>query len=80
MIYLPQWINHVYVQIAFTLVVFPCLLLAYTGQAAYIIDHKDHVADAFYRSIPGYWTLNKFDPSYLKIPYHHIMSNMYELA
>jgi len=38
-------------------VVFPCLLLAYTGQAAYIIDHKDHVADAFYRSIPGpiYW-------------------------
>jgi hypothetical protein len=50
---LPQWINHVYVQIAFTLVVFPCLLLAYTGQAAYIIDHKDHVADAFYRSIPG---------------------------
>ncbi|CAO2176137.1 unnamed protein product [Urochloa humidicola] len=45
------------IQIAFTLVVFPCLLLAYTGQAAYIIDHKDHVADAFYRSIPGaiYW-------------------------
>ncbi|RLN03901.1 Potassium transporter 11 [Panicum miliaceum] len=41
------------IQIAFTLVVFPCLLLAYTGQAAYIIDHKDHVADAFYRSIPG---------------------------
>jgi len=48
-----QWINHVYVQIAFTLVVFPCLLLAYTGQAAYIIDNKDHVVDAFYRSIPG---------------------------
>ncbi|CAL5003637.1 unnamed protein product [Urochloa decumbens] len=45
------------IQIAFTLVVFPCFLLAYTGQAAYIIDHKDHVADAFYRSIPGaiYW-------------------------
>lgn len=45
--------NNVYVQIAFTLVVFPCLLLAYTGQAAYIIVHKDHVVDAFYRSIPG---------------------------
>ncbi|KAJ1267739.1 hypothetical protein BS78_07G080900 [Paspalum vaginatum] len=45
------------IQIAFTLVVFPCLLLAYTGQAAYIIDHKDHVVDAFYRSIPEaiYW-------------------------
>ncbi|AQK40961.1 Potassium transporter 10 [Zea mays] len=54
---IPQWINHVYVQFAFTLVVFPCLLLAYTGQAAYIIDNKDHVVDAFYRSIPEaiYW-------------------------
>ena len=45
--------NNIYVQIAFTLVVFPCLLLGYTGQAAYIIVHKDHVVDAFYRSIPG---------------------------
>jgi len=45
------------IQIAFTLIVFPCLLLAYTGQAAYIISHKKHVADAFYRSIPDaiYW-------------------------
>ncbi|KAF0899503.1 hypothetical protein E2562_019986 [Oryza meyeriana var. granulata] len=45
------------IQIAFTLVVFPCLLLAYTGQAAYIISNKDHVVDAFYRSIPDtiYW-------------------------
>ncbi|XP_021318791.1 probable potassium transporter 11 isoform X2 [Sorghum bicolor] len=45
------------IQIAFTLIVFPCLLLAYTGQAAYIISNKTHVADAFYRSIPGaiYW-------------------------
>ncbi|CAL5030083.1 unnamed protein product [Urochloa decumbens] len=45
------------IQIAFTLIVFPCLLLAYTGQAAYIISHKQHVAYAFYRSIPDaiYW-------------------------
>ncbi|KAG8066255.1 hypothetical protein GUJ93_ZPchr0004g40044 [Zizania palustris] len=45
------------IQIAFTLIVFPCLLLAYTGQAAYIISHKDHVSDAFYHSIPDaiYW-------------------------
>ncbi|CAN6269250.1 unnamed protein product [Urochloa humidicola] len=45
------------IQIAFTLIVFPCLLLAYTGQAAYIISHKQHVVDAFYRSIPDaiYW-------------------------
>ncbi|PKA62090.1 putative potassium transporter 11 [Apostasia shenzhenica] len=40
------------VQIAFTLVVFPCLLLAYTGQAAYIMQHQDHVFNAFYLSIP----------------------------
>ncbi|TVU13126.1 hypothetical protein EJB05_40838, partial [Eragrostis curvula] len=45
------------IQIAFALIVFPCLLLAYTGQAAYIISNKNHVADAFYRSIPDaiYW-------------------------
>ncbi|XP_020576701.1 probable potassium transporter 11 [Phalaenopsis equestris] len=47
------------IQIAFTLVVFPCLLLAYSGQAAYIMQHQDHVFDAFYRSIPGsmYWPM-----------------------
>ncbi|RZC47166.1 hypothetical protein C5167_040126 [Papaver somniferum] len=45
------------VQLAFTMLVFPCLLLAYTGQAAYIIKNQDHVIDAFYRSIPQsiYW-------------------------
>ncbi|KAJ6943231.1 potassium transporter 11-like isoform X1 [Populus alba x Populus x berolinensis] len=45
------------VQIAFTLVVFPCLLLAYSGQAAYLMQNKEHVVDAFYRSIPDkiYW-------------------------
>ncbi|KAG1326407.1 Potassium transporter [Cocos nucifera] len=45
------------VQIAFTLIVFPCLLLAYTGQAAYIVSNGGHVLDAFYHSIPGiiYW-------------------------
>lgn len=41
------------IQIAFTVVVFPCLLLAYSGQAAYLMENKDHVMDAFYRSIPG---------------------------
>ncbi|XP_030474735.1 potassium transporter 11-like isoform X3 [Syzygium oleosum] len=45
------------VQIAFTIVVFPSLLLAYSGQAAYLMMNKDHVVDAFYRSIPDsiYW-------------------------
>ncbi|XP_010681416.1 potassium transporter 10 isoform X2 [Beta vulgaris subsp. vulgaris] len=45
------------VQIAFTVIVFPCLLLAYSGQAAYLVNHQDHVVDAFYHSIPDsiYW-------------------------
>ncbi|GAB2234294.1 hypothetical protein Droror1_Dr00003541 [Drosera rotundifolia] len=41
------------IQIAFTIVVFPCLLLAYCGQAAYLYNNTGHVVDAFYRSIPG---------------------------
>ncbi|KAL1538469.1 peroxysomal 3-ketoacyl-CoA thiolase A (THIL) [Salvia divinorum] len=45
------------IQLAFTVVVFPCLLLAYSGQAAYLTQNQDHVYDAFYRSIPEriYW-------------------------
>ncbi|KAK4772521.1 hypothetical protein SAY86_014296 [Trapa natans] len=47
------------VQIAFTVVVFPCLLLAYTGQASYLMMNREHVHDAFYRSIPDsiYWPM-----------------------
>ncbi|XP_050367240.1 potassium transporter 10-like [Argentina anserina] len=45
------------IQIAFTSVVFPCLLLAYSGQAAYLMKHPDQVSNAFYHSIPDsiYW-------------------------
>ncbi|CAK8531807.1 unnamed protein product [Lathyrus sativus] len=45
------------VQIAFTLVVFPCLLLAYSGQAAYLVHNLHHSQDVFYHSIPDkvYW-------------------------
>lgn len=46
------------VQIAFTVIVFPCLLLAYSGQAAYLVHHQNHVVDAFYHSIPGLSHLN----------------------
>ncbi|KAL2524735.1 Potassium transporter 11 [Abeliophyllum distichum] len=47
------------IQLAFTVVVFPCLLLAYSGQAAYLMQNKEHVVDAFYRSIPDsiYWPM-----------------------
>ncbi|CAL5184474.1 unnamed protein product [Lathyrus oleraceus] len=45
------------VQIAFTLLVFPCLLLAYSGQAAYLVNNLHHSGDVFYRCIPEkiYW-------------------------
>ncbi|VVA27269.1 PREDICTED: potassium transporter [Prunus dulcis] len=44
-------------QIAFTLVVFPCLILAYCGQAAYLVKNSNNVIGAFYHSIPDniYW-------------------------
>ncbi|KAL3616799.1 putative potassium transporter 12 [Castilleja foliolosa] len=42
------------IQLAFTAVVFPCLLLAYSGQAAYLMQNSEHVQDAFYRSIPEF--------------------------
>ncbi|KAI7745650.1 hypothetical protein M8C21_023182 [Ambrosia artemisiifolia] len=47
------------IQLAFTSVVFPCLLLAYCGQAAYLMKNKEQVHDAFYRSIPEsiYWPM-----------------------
>ncbi|KAE8706604.1 putative potassium transporter 12 [Hibiscus syriacus] len=44
-------------RLAFTGVVFPCLLLANSGQAAYLSQNRDDVGQAFYRSIPDsiYW-------------------------
>ncbi|KAI6677292.1 hypothetical protein NL676_038088 [Syzygium grande] len=45
------------IQISFSFLVFPALLTAYSGQAAYLMKHPDHVAKTFYDSIPGpiYW-------------------------
>ncbi|KAF3531368.1 hypothetical protein DY000_02043506 [Brassica cretica] len=47
------------IQLAFTLFMFPCLLLSYCGQAAYLVNNKDHYDDAFYASIPSLF-LNLF--------------------
>ncbi|KAF4374272.1 hypothetical protein G4B88_022046 [Cannabis sativa] len=58
------------VQIAFVLIVFPCLLLAYSGQAAYLMQNHDHASDAFYRSIPG---LHEIPPEGLVSPLFHII-------
>ncbi|KAL5775709.1 hypothetical protein ACOSP7_013266 [Xanthoceras sorbifolium] len=42
------------IQIIFAAVVFPCLLLGYIGQAAYLMQNMDKVYDAFYHSIPSF--------------------------
>ncbi|GAB2248269.1 hypothetical protein Droror1_Dr00008151 [Drosera rotundifolia] len=41
------------IQIAFSCVVFPCLLLAYMGQAAYLMKYPHSVDRIFYDSVPG---------------------------
>ncbi|CAN1311029.1 Putative potassium transporter 12 [Linum perenne] len=40
------------IQIAFTFVVFPCLLLAYLGQAAFLMKHPESASRVFYDSVP----------------------------
>ncbi|KAK3166408.1 hypothetical protein QOZ80_1AG0045430 [Eleusine coracana subsp. coracana] len=45
------------VQIGFSAVLLPSVLLAYIGQTAYLRIHPENVANTFYKSIPGplYW-------------------------
>ncbi|KAM7257107.1 hypothetical protein ACFE04_012848 [Oxalis oulophora] len=40
------------IRIAFTLVVYPCLILAYMGEAAYLSKHKHDLLSSFYHAIP----------------------------
>jgi K+ transporter len=40
-------------QVAFTAVVFPCLLIAYMGQAAFLMKNPLVVERIFYDSVPG---------------------------
>ncbi|KAJ9169588.1 hypothetical protein P3X46_017758 [Hevea brasiliensis] len=40
------------IQIAFSCVVFPCLLLAYMGQASYLMKHPESSDRIFYDSVP----------------------------
>lgn len=49
-------INHLYmyyVQLAFGFVVYPCLVVQYMGQAAYLSKNISSIPDSFYKSIPG---------------------------
>ncbi|KAF5207601.1 Low affinity potassium transport system protein kup [Thalictrum thalictroides] len=41
------------IQVAFTCVVFPCLLLGYMGQAAYLMKHPSSAERIFYDSVPN---------------------------
>ncbi|CAD6235107.1 unnamed protein product [Miscanthus lutarioriparius] len=45
------------IQIGFSVVLFPSVLLAYIGQAAYLRIYPENVSNTFYKSIPGplYW-------------------------
>ncbi|CAK9324528.1 unnamed protein product [Citrullus colocynthis] len=47
------------IQISFSSIVFPALLAAYSGQAAYLRKFPDHVGNTFYDSIPDplYWPM-----------------------
>ncbi|KAK1581594.1 hypothetical protein Q3G72_007212 [Acer saccharum] len=40
------------IRIAFTAVVYPCLILAYMGEAAYLSKHKEDMERSFYKAIP----------------------------
>jgi KUP system potassium uptake protein len=40
-------------QVAFTGLVYPCLVLAYMGEAAYLSKHKMDLHSSFYMAIPG---------------------------
>ncbi|KAG8078989.1 hypothetical protein GUJ93_ZPchr0007g5655 [Zizania palustris] len=47
------------IQVAFSTVVFPSLILAYSGQTAYLIKNPGAMSTAFYSSIPGplFWPM-----------------------
>ncbi|CAO1947153.1 unnamed protein product [Urochloa humidicola] len=47
------------IQVAFSTVVYPSLILAYSGQAAYLIKHPSQLSTTFYSSIPGplFWPM-----------------------
>ncbi|KAJ4836796.1 3-ketoacyl-CoA thiolase with broad chain length specificity [Turnera subulata] len=40
------------VQVAFTFLVYPCLILAYMGEAAFLSKHHEDIQRSFYKAIP----------------------------
>eukprot|EP01018_Ginkgo_biloba_P031855 Gb_04140 [translate_table: standard] len=47
------------IQMAFSMLVYPSLIITYSGQAAYLIKHPEHISEAFYKSVPHpvYWPM-----------------------
>ncbi|KAA8533652.1 hypothetical protein F0562_030914 [Nyssa sinensis] len=47
------------IQLAFSLFVYPALILTYAGEAAYLIKHPNEISTTFYSSIPDtvYWPM-----------------------
>ncbi|XP_022143282.1 potassium transporter 5-like [Momordica charantia] len=47
------------IQLSMSVVTYPALICAYTGQASFLRKHNNLVADTFYKSIPGslYWPM-----------------------
>ncbi|CAL5041451.1 unnamed protein product [Urochloa decumbens] len=39
-------------RLGFTLVVYPCLVLAYMGEAAYLSEHREDLQSSFYKALP----------------------------
>lgn len=52
-------INSLYVQLAFITVVYPCLIVQYMGQAAYLSKNVSSISNSFYDSIPGWFSFIK---------------------
>lgn len=44
--------SQISIRLAFTLFVYPCLILAYMGEAAYLSQHKEDLQSSFYKAIP----------------------------
>ncbi|KAM7499743.1 hypothetical protein LguiA_024157 [Lonicera macranthoides] len=47
------------IQLAFSFVVYPSMVLTYAGEAAYLVKHSDQISNAYYSSIPEcvYWPM-----------------------
>lgn len=41
------------IQVSMCSMVYPAIILAYTGQSSYLRQHPDEVSDVFYKSVPG---------------------------